>query len=202
MRGVVQSGFHACSPSLKLSRGVARNARNNSRVPCLGAGWWTCDNIQYPSTCWNRVTTEIWGRVRWHCTHGLNGAGVWRIILTRLGHVARDDILQRTDIATPINYRKRRHELFGQHDGRCGDADTNSPFRKFTVDHVIPRSRGGTDHLDNLQLLCGACNSFKGDRTQEYLLARLSERAARLQRMQGPETNMGHPDDLARMYPR
>ena len=27
-------------------------------------------------------------------------------------------------------------------------------------------------------LLCGACNSVKGDRTQEYPLARLSERAA------------------------
>ena len=43
---------------------------------------------------------------------------------------------------------------------------------------MIPRSRGGTDHLDNLHLLCGACNSIKGDWTQEHLLARLQERAA------------------------
>ncbi len=34
---------------------------------------------------------------------------------------------------------------------------------------------GAADHLDNLQLLCGACNSFKGDRPQEYLVARLAE---------------------------
>ncbi len=26
------------------------------------------------------------------------------------------------------------------------------PFRNFTVDHVVPQSRGGTDHLENLQL--------------------------------------------------
>ena len=90
----------------------------------------------------------------------------------------REDIPQRTDIATPINYRKRRHELFGQQEGSCGGCRHEFLFGNFTVDHVIPRSRGGTDHLDNLQLLCGACNSVKGDRTQEYLLARLSERAA------------------------
>ena len=33
----------------------------------------------------------------------------------------------------------------------------------------------GTDHIQNLQLLCGHCNSVKGDRPQEYLVARLRE---------------------------
>ena len=31
--------------------------------------------------------------------------------------------------------------------------------------------------MENLQLLCGACNSIKGDRTHEYLIARLKERS-------------------------
>lgn len=34
---------------------------------------------------------------------------------------------------------------------------------------------GGTDHIGNLQLLCGSCNRIKGDRPQEYLVARLAE---------------------------
>ena len=34
-----------------------------------------------------------------------------------------------------------------------------------TVDHIIPLSRGGTDELSNLQFLCLAHNSGKGDRT-------------------------------------
>ncbi|MXY15160.1 MAG: HNH endonuclease [Proteobacteria bacterium] len=37
-----------------------------------------------------------------------------------------------------------------------------------------PATRGGTDHPDNLQLLCGHCNSVKGDRGQEYLIAKLA----------------------------
>ena len=36
---------------------------------------------------------------------------------------------------------------------------------------------GDTDHRDSLQLLRGASNSVNGDRTQEYLMARLQERA-------------------------
>ena len=34
----------------------------------------------------------------------------------------------------------------------------------FEVDHVIPQSRGATDHIDNLQLLCSSCNRIKGNR--------------------------------------
>jgi len=33
-----------------------------------------------------------------------------------------------------------------------------------TIDHVIPRSLGGTNKEDNLQLLCKECNEEKADR--------------------------------------
>ena len=69
----------------------------------------------------------------------------------------------------------RNFLLFGQQEGLCAGCRVMFPFLNFTVDHIIPQSRGGTDHLDNLQLLCGACNSLKGDRPQEYLMARLAE---------------------------
>ena len=90
---------------------------------------------------------------------------------------ARTDIPRRTDIDAPIPYRQNKHVLFGQQEGMCNGCGVMFPFRNFTVDHMVPQSRGGTDHLDNLQLLCGACNSVKGDRSQEHLIARLKEMA-------------------------
>ena len=31
----------------------------------------------------------------------------------------------------------------------------------FAIDHVLPRSLGGSDHLDNLALACQRCNSYR-----------------------------------------
>ena len=88
---------------------------------------------------------------------------------------ARDDIPRRTDIEAPIPYRQNKHVLFGQQEGLCNGCKGDFPFKLFEVDHRVPRSRGGTDHLDNLQLLCSSCNRIKGDRPHEYLVARLAE---------------------------
>ena len=91
---------------------------------------------------------------------------------------ARTDMPRRTDIDAPINYRKNKHVLFGQQEGRCAGCRMDFPFKIFEVDHVVPQARGGTDHLENLQLLCPHCNRIKGDRPQEYLLSQLSLVAA------------------------
>ena len=88
---------------------------------------------------------------------------------------ARTDIPRRTDIDAPIPYRRNKHVLFGMQEGRCNGCRTEFPFRMFEVDHLVPQSRGGADHIDNLQLLCAHCNRTKGDRGQEYLIARLRE---------------------------
>ena len=37
----------------------------------------------------------------------------------------------------------------------------------------LARRKGGTDHPDNLQLLCGNCNRIKGQRGMEYLRVKL-----------------------------
>ena len=55
----------------------------------------------------------------------------------------------------------------------CAGCRVLFPFRNLTVDHVVPRSKGGSDYIDNLQLLCVACNSMKGTQVQEAFVARL-----------------------------
>ena len=88
---------------------------------------------------------------------------------------ARTDIPRRTDIDAPVPYRQNKHVPFGQQEGRCNDCRSEFPFRILEVDHVIPRGGGGQDNIENLQLLCVHCNRVKGDRPQEYLVARLRE---------------------------
>jgi 5-methylcytosine-specific restriction endonuclease McrA len=40
--------------------------------------------------------------------------------------------------------------------------------RKLTIDHVIPRSKGGSDDWDNLVVACSSCNIKKGDKYLEH----------------------------------
>ena len=82
-------------------------------------------------------------------------------------------------------YRSYKHTLFGLQEGKCKGCEVLFPFRNMTIDHIIPRSRGGTDDPDNLQLLCGACNSTKGNRTQEYLIQTLKEQGVIREDIQG-----------------
>ena len=87
------------------------------------------------------------------------------------------EVIHRTDIPKRSeklpNYRTHKHTLYGKQEGLCNGCRTQFPFRNMTVDHIVPQSQGGTDHEDNLQLLCGACNSTKGQSTQAELLSRL-----------------------------
>ena len=52
--------------------------------------------------------------------------------------------------------------LYGTQGGDCNGCGTHFMPQHLTVDHIIARNKGGTSHLDNLQLLCAHCNSLKG----------------------------------------
>ena len=48
---------------------------------------------------------------------------------------------------------------------RCGYCGVTAN----TIDHVLPRSRGGKDSWENLIACCLKCNNIKGDRTPEEM---------------------------------
>lgn len=92
--------------------------------------------------------------------------------------IHRTDIPLRTDLGniSPYNTSANKKFLYGEQAGNCNGCNTHFETQHLEIDHIIARSVGGTDHIDNLQLLCGNCNRIKGNRGQEYLIAKLAER--------------------------
>ncbi len=70
-------------------------------------------------------------------------------------------------------------DFYGKQTGNCKGCDVHfSDARHFHSDHIYPQSHGGVSVLKNLQLLCGSCNSIKGNRPMEYLFANIKNRRA------------------------
>jgi 5-methylcytosine-specific restriction endonuclease McrA len=65
-----------------------------------------------------------------------------------------------------------RKELIRRDGGACYLCQR--PFETFkdvTIDHLIPRSKGGLDKLENYRLAHAECNQLKADLTPEDFLA-------------------------------
>lgn len=90
----------------------------------------------------------------------------------------RTDIPHRTDLGDIPKYNSidNRRKLYGLQEGDCAGCSSHFEARHLEVDHIIARQKGGTDHIDNLQLLCANCNRIKGNRGMEYLKAKLQIR--------------------------
>lgn len=57
-----------------------------------------------------------------------------------------------------------RQNLFRRDGHTCGYCSSK---KDLTVDHILPKSRGGKNSWENLVTCCGACNRRKDDRTPE-----------------------------------
>lgn len=77
--------------------------------------------------------------------------------------------------ARPAFSAKDKEFLYARQKGKCNGCKVQFPMRNMTVDHIKPFSKGGSDKPSNLQLLCGACNSTKGNGTQAQFQKRLKQ---------------------------
>lgn len=61
-----------------------------------------------------------------------------------------------------------RHVVRERAQRRCEycHADERWQFIRFTIDHVVPQSAGGSDAADNLALACRNCNERRGNRVE------------------------------------
>ena len=63
--------------------------------------------------------------------------------------------------AVPVS----RRGVLRRDNQRCGYCTSSAT----TIDHVLPRSRGGQDSWENLVACCLRCNNVKGDRTPQEM---------------------------------
>lgn len=70
----------------------------------------------------------------------------------------------------------RRKTLHKMQKGACRYCRTKLSWEGGTVDHRIPRSKGGSDQIENLVFACRPCNLEKRSMTEEEYLALRRER--------------------------
>jgi ATP adenylyltransferase len=57
-----------------------------------------------------------------------------------------------------------RYQVLKRDGGKCQLCGALAKDRPMHVDHIIPRSKGGTNIIENLQTLCFECNGGKNNR--------------------------------------
>ena len=76
----------------------------------------------------------------------------------------------------------------------CGSKD------RLTIDHVMPKSRGGKDTWDNLVAACVPCNNRQGNRTPEEASMELSRKPFRPSYVMYIRDYVGSLDDTWKPY--
>ena len=81
----------------------------------------------------------------------------------RWPHVIR--LIQYVRVPRAVKRKISRRALFARDGWRCQYCGTSTG--KLTLDHVVPRSRGGDSVWENVVTSCGPCNLRKGNRLLE-----------------------------------
>ena len=91
-------------------------------------------------------------------------------------NVYRDDVPTRTDLGTIPKYNSKQNKdhLYGTQKGLCNGCKNHYQYKDLEIDHIIAKTNGGIDHIDNLQLLCGNCNRLKGANDMATLKSKLN----------------------------
>ncbi len=86
------------------------------------------------------------------------------------------DRLPRSDV------KLNRRNLFARDHNTCQYCGKRYPMSELSVDHVVPRSQGGTTCWENVVCACVRCNVRKGGRTPEQARMGLMHRPKRPRR--------------------
>jgi 5-methylcytosine-specific restriction endonuclease McrA len=111
-------------------------------------------------------------RLQKHRLHYLNNKEQYR---------ARDRKRRALELNAPGSHTPEQiAAMFARQKGRCAsplcDRLLHTRGRsKYHIDHTIPLSRGGSNDISNIALLCPTCNRAKGAKTMDEYIATLSK---------------------------
>ena len=66
-----------------------------------------------------------------------------------------------------------RSAVYTKTEGHCAICGKFVPYTEFTVDHIVPLAKGGSNDISNLQCACGVCNRIKQDILPDELMEKL-----------------------------
>ncbi len=90
--------------------------------------------------------------------------------------------LLRYDRLPNRSIRLNRHTIFARDEHRCQYCGRRFPTAELSLDHVLPRSRGGETTWENVVCCCVDCNVRKGGRTPQEAHMKLVARPVRPKR--------------------
>lgn len=124
------------------------------------------------SHCWQPLR-----RVSWQQAYGYVFAGRAEVVRTYEDKVVRSAarewpvpsivrfVRATARLFRRVGVRFNRRAVYMRDKGRCQYCGDRLSLRDFTIDHVLPTSRGGQTKWDNVVTCCGTCNRRKADRT-------------------------------------
>ena len=73
------------------------------------------------------------------------------------------DLLTHLIVLTPRNARKEfRNHIFQAWDWKCAYCDKKLESNTATIDHIVPKFKGGQNIKSNMCCSCSSCNKLKG----------------------------------------
>jgi 5-methylcytosine-specific restriction endonuclease McrA len=71
------------------------------------------------------------------------------------------------------SHTEEKYLLYSIQHGKCWYCANHVLKCDATVDHVIPKSKGGTDDFSNKVMACYSCNQDKADKVPEVVCGKL-----------------------------
>ena len=78
-----------------------------------------------------------------------------------------------TTVSRKVFSQEARNDIYERTKGKCALCGKFIRFDQFTVDHIVPLAKGGTNEIENLQTTCKHCNAMKQDLSEEEFLDKM-----------------------------